>query len=594
MADRCAGCTNKYGFFERPSICPECHRNFCQTCLPYRGKKVKKSEPQVSLEPCVYCKRQKAINKSQEEEILSNFQERYYSRTHVEPPIQSTLRLDLVMRQNSGSSPTQQHKGVELSEEDKALEERLRKLRESSHKSVAPSYSEEEMRAKLEALRQEVSRKKGDGGEGEEGKDAETEKSSTDLPGSQHSGSTQTEQADQLLEQATDEARIDDKLRQSNEGWDEELLKRFQALKGAGKDTRKYVRLQPDSTTTKASVKLNFDVEEMLDGMDDPVFPEDAAEKLLQDLKSLQAKEETAATREAESGDIQQLISVAQKLAKDETTVEGGSGDPLPNIVYPDLVDLEAPSLEGTPQVAPTGNSEVSNAEVAKLLEEERDELKHNHEQHEANVKFVEQASERLNHLRSKDHTISYDLPTSHDLLEDEVVKSKPKAAVTAHPKLEFTWSHFGAHPTNSAHANERGFPREGGTSSGGFPGGENREEFSGEVQQLISQMLEEAELDQQLEASGLSIDRNPPEMMTQSGKSVAGATALHAATGAVGGACSGDLDDLPWCCICNDDASICCYDCDGDLYCQRCFTDGHQQFGLVDHKYSPYQPPNK
>lgn len=48
---------------------------------------------------------------------------------------------------------------------------------------------------------------------------------------------------------------------------------------------------------------------------------------------------------------------------------------------------------------------------------------------------------------------------------------------------------------------------------------------------------------------------------------------------------------DLPWCVLCNNDATFKCLDCDGDLYCTSCNTEVHKNWGETDHNVIPYKP---
>lgn len=43
--------------------------------------------------------------------------------------------------------------------------------------------------------------------------------------------------------------------------------------------------------------------------------------------------------------------------------------------------------------------------------------------------------------------------------------------------------------------------------------------------------------------------------------------------------------EDMIWCVICNDDAKVCCQDCDNDLYCADCFHEFHSDTDSRKHK---------
>ncbi|XP_048803195.1 abscission/NoCut checkpoint regulator [Lagopus muta] len=113
-------------------------------------------------------------------------------------------------------------------------------------------------------------------------------------------------------------------------------------------------------------------------------------------------------------------------------------------------------------------------------------------------------------------------------------------------------------------------------------------------IQRVLKQLTEEAALD---EASGFNI---LPDQTTQPGFSQQN---LHKKTKqgrqtptaiALAEADDSDEHELPWCCICNEDATLRCHGCSGDLYCQRCFREGHDEFDMKDHHTSRYHLPCK
>ncbi|XP_048394288.1 abscission/NoCut checkpoint regulator isoform X2 [Stegostoma tigrinum] len=104
-------------------------------------------------------------------------------------------------------------------------------------------------------------------------------------------------------------------------------------------------------------------------------------------------------------------------------------------------------------------------------------------------------------------------------------------------------------------------------------------------TQKILKQINEEIALD---EASGYNIplERPKPAQPMLAGKKSPPTVPIAEGT---------DSDEeLPWCCICNSDAVVRCRDCDGDLYCQRCFREGHDKFERKEHRTFKYHPPNK
>ncbi|KAM6461097.1 abscission/NoCut checkpoint regulator isoform 2-T3 [Liasis olivaceus] len=121
------------------------------------------------------------------------------------------------------------------------------------------------------------------------------------------------------------------------------------------------------------------------------------------------------------------------------------------------------------------------------------------------------------------------------------------------------------------------------------LPNSDEEEEEA--IQRVLKQLTEEAALD---EASGFNISPNQSATVqwnpTEKTKAQAPVVAKHLILPTK--APDSDEEELPWCCICNEDATLRCHSCDDDLYCQRCFRESHDEYDWKEHRTSGYRPP--
>ena len=536
MTDKCAGCFNKYKFREKPTACAKCRRDFCSMCIP-QGKSKKQKIPAVR-DTCIYCTRQlQEAMKEQQTMAMEKFSDRFYNSPHLQPALHTKLRLNEDTTGGGGEGGGGHSESL-LSEEDRKLEERLRKLKES-HKPTKPADSEEVLKERLAKLRNENV---------QSGTASEGDPSSEGLP-----PSSSTTQADDLVKQVSDRVKLD-----------------------ASKDESR-----------QHNVKLDDSITTFLSGLEVQLDNEDPNE-LLEDLNKFQSKQERLAMAEATSNDVQAVVEKARELQKHEQD-ELGEGQ-IENIItpYPQLPD-NIRNEQGQEEDV------VSEAEISKVLEAARKEMEQEERAQKDLDQFVVDASKRLDGLRGKDNS---------EADSDCEVRSKLGPGGDLKHTLDFSWSHFGG-PGTALNLEQASDSRQGVTAARqlGITLSDEVLDSKGmdtgdDVAGLIERAMAEVALDRKLEERGLDRylepAKNPPSKSSgeKEGSIVAsGSSGACAATNYLSSGWEADPDDLPWCCICNADAHIRCYDCDSDLYCTQCFSEGHEQFGLFDHKYAPFEP---
>ncbi|KAJ1152688.1 hypothetical protein NDU88_005463 [Pleurodeles waltl] len=119
-------------------------------------------------------------------------------------------------------------------------------------------------------------------------------------------------------------------------------------------------------------------------------------------------------------------------------------------------------------------------------------------------------------------------------------------------------------------------------------------------IQRVLKQLTEEAALD---EASGFNIPvdntiitgpaKQNPCRRTKAKGPVQPTAVVTKKPVQLAKAIDSD-EELPWCCICTNNATLRCHGCDEDLYCQRCFLEGHDKFDRKEHRTSSFQPPRR
>lgn len=100
------------------------------------------------------------------------------------------------------------------------------------------------------------------------------------------------------------------------------------------------------------------------------------------------------------------------------------------------------------------------------------------------------------------------------------------------------------------------------------------------QIDKITRKIMDEVAIESSTTANNAVTQVPPKKKHPRILKAADRGTPLHAST-----------PELSFCVICYVQATTRCLDCDGDLYCSKCFTEIHRDWSETHHKSIPYKP---
>ena len=156
MSGMCNGCATKFSFFKKEKGCKNCGYSFCKDCLSHKIKIPKlKNEKHEVCKKCYDILTGKAKPTQAKYSPPENFKKRVaaLSDPNAVKPLRTDVRVKGPAGGSGGSAVQNMARYKGLSKEDRAIAERLEKLKQSRAADAQPVPSQSEIESRLKDLK---------------------------------------------------------------------------------------------------------------------------------------------------------------------------------------------------------------------------------------------------------------------------------------------------------------------------------------------------------------------------------------------------------------------------------------------------------